>query len=84
MGAGLRTVIRDVLRQLFTESDNRTHDLFRYLAVASIVTGLCMQVYVIVWKSQPFDMQTFGIGVGALLAGVGTALGLKKDTPKGE
>lgn len=75
-------MVRDVFRQLLTESDNTTHDVFRYMALASIMTGLAMQVYVIVWKSQPFDMQTFGIGVGALLAGVGAALGLKRDSPK--
>lgn len=68
-----------ILRQLLTESDNVTHDLYRYLAIASILTGLGLQIYAIGWKGQPFDMQTFGIGVGALFAGVGVALGLKKE-----
>lgn len=71
--------VRDVLRQLVTESDNVTHDLYRYLAVASIVTGLGLAIYAVVTKGQAFDMQTFGVGVGALFAGVGVALGLKKD-----
>lgn len=72
-------MIRDVIRQLLTESDNVTHDLYRYLAILAIVTGLGLQVYAIGWKDQPFDMQTFGVGVGALFAGVGVALGLKKE-----
>lgn len=72
--------IRDFLQHLFTESDNITHDLYRYLSVLSIVTGLGLQTYAIGWKGQPFDMQTFGIGVGALFAGVGVALGLKRET----
>lgn len=72
-------MLRDVVRMLLTESDNRTHDLFRYLALCSIITGLALAVYSVVWKSQPFDMQTFGIGVGSLLAGVGVAIGLKKE-----
>jgi hypothetical protein len=72
--------LRDITRELLTESDNVTHDLYRYLAVCSIVTGLSLQVYAIGWKGQPFDMQTFGIGVGALFAGVGVALGLKKES----
>lgn len=73
-------MLRDIFRQLVTESDNVTHDLYRYLAIASICTGLGLQVYAIGWKGQAFDMQTFGIGVGALFAGVGVALGLKKET----
>jgi hypothetical protein len=71
--------MRDVIRQLVTESDNTTHDLYRYLALASIVVGLSLMIYSVVVKGQPFDMQTFGIGVGALFAGVGVALGLKKE-----
>lgn len=71
-------MIRDVVRQLMTESDNRTHDIYRYLAVGSIVVGLGLNIFAVV-KGQPFDMQAFGIGTGALFAGVGVALGLKKE-----
>lgn len=71
--------IRDVIRQLVTEADNVTHDLYKYLAVGSIITGLGLQIYKVVHGAD-FDMQTFGIGVGALFAGVGVALGLKKET----
>ena len=70
---------KDVFRQLLTESDNRTHDIYRYLAVGSIAVGLGLNVYAVV-KGQPFDMQAFGIGTGALFAGVGVALGLKKES----
>lgn len=73
-------MLRDILRQLLTESDNVTHDLYRYLAVVSIAVGLGLSIYSVI-KGQPFDMQTFGIGVGSLFAGVGVALGLKKETP---
>ena len=69
---------KDVIRQLLTESDNVTHDLYRYMAVASVVSGLGLQI-IAVCKGQPFDMQAFGVGTGALLAGVGVALGMKKE-----
>ena len=69
---------KDIIRQLLTESDNVTHDLYRYLAVASVVSGLALPVYAVL-KGQLFDMQAFGVGTGALLAGVGVALGLKKE-----
>lgn len=74
-------MIRDIIRQLLTESDNVTHDLYRYLALAAIVTGLGLQIYAVVCKGEPFAMMAFGTGVGALFAGVGVALALKKETP---
>lgn len=70
---------RDVIRQLLTESDNVTHDLFRYLAVGLVVAGVVLQG-VALYYGRTFSMQDFGIGSGALLAGVGVALGLKKET----
>lgn len=76
--------VKDVLRQMMTETDNTTHDLYRYLALASIVVGLGLQIFVIGWRNQPFDMQTFGIGIGALFTGVGVALKLKRDSCEAE
>ena len=73
-------MLRDIIRQMMTESDNVTHDLYRYLALLSIVVGLGMQIYVVVCKGQPFEMQSFGVGIGGLFAGVGVAIGLKKDS----
>lgn len=72
-------MLTDVLRGMMTETDNRTHDLFRYIAVVSAVVGLALQVHVVVWKSQAFDFQQFGIGVGVLFAGIGAALAMKPE-----
>ena len=60
--------LRDVVRQLVTESDNVTHDLYRYLAIISILTGLGLQVYSVGWKAEAFSMMAFGGGVGSLFA----------------
>lgn len=65
---------------MFTETDNRTHDVFKYLALMTVVIAHGLQVYVVVWKGQPFDMQQFGIGIGALFAGVGAALMMKPES----
>lgn len=64
---------------MFTETDNKTHDVFKYLALMTVVIAHGLQVYVVVWKGQPFDMQQFGIGIGALFAGVGAALMMKPE-----
>lgn len=72
--------MKDILRQLLTGADNSTHDFMRWLGLAGGITALALQVYVVVVKGATFDMQAFGIGLGALLAAVGAALGLKKET----
>lgn len=72
--------LRDVIKDLMTESDNSTHDLIRYLAALVIMTGLGLSVYDVVVKGHPFSFQEFGTGVGLTFAGVATALGLKKET----
>lgn len=64
---------------MMTESDNSTHDLFRYLAVMSTVVGLSLEVFTVIWQHKAFDFQTFGIGVGVLFGGVGAALALKPE-----
>lgn len=61
-----------------TESDNITHDLYKYLAVGSIMSSITLSA-VSVFKGAVFDPQSYGIGMGSLFAGVGVALGLKKD-----
>ena len=71
--------MREILKQLLTESDNVTHDIYRYLALVSILVGLGLMIYSVVWQGKEFDMQAFGVGVGALFTGVGIALGLKKE-----
>jgi hypothetical protein len=66
-----------IVKQLLTESDNETHDLYRYLALASVAVAIGLSIYAVI-QGQAWDAQSFGIGVGGLLAGVGVAVGLKK------
>ena len=73
----------DWLKQMLTESDNATFDAVRVLAVLAILVGLALQVWVVIrWigpAPQPFDMLTFGTGLGAVFGGVGVALKLKPE-----
>lgn len=70
----------NVIKQMLTGIDGETHDFMRWLGMGGGLTAFCLQIYVVVVKGQPFDMQSFGIGCGALFASVGAALGMKKDT----
>lgn len=68
------------MRHLFTEGDNATFDLAKVLAASAVLSGIGLQIYAVGWNRQAFDMQIFGIGTGALFAGLGVALGMKKES----
>ena len=73
------------LKDMVTETDNKTTDVIRVLALLAVVIGLALQVWVVIrWTGpapQPFDFQAFGLGLGATFAGVGAALKLKPESP---
>ena len=69
-----------IFTQLLTGQDNQTHDIARWLAALSVLTGLALQIYVTVQLKQPLDLQQFGIGMGTLLAGFGAAIKLKENS----
>lgn len=72
-------MMSDVARHLLTESDNKTHSIYKHLVLVGMAVGIALEIYVVGWKSQPFDIQSFGVGIGALFAGAGAAL---KMTPE--
>lgn len=78
----------EIFKQILTGKDGETHDVIRWLALAAVVVALGLQIYVVAYKcSQPFDMQAFGLGLGAVFASVGAALKLKEGSepePKGK
>lgn len=76
--------MKAIFTQLLTGRDGVTHDVVRWLAVLSIIVGLALAVYVVVWKGQPFSLQDFGLGIGAMFLSVGGALKLKADTEPSE
>lgn len=73
---------KKIFNDWFTEVDNKTFDITKALAVASIATGIGLAIFSVAYKGQAFNYQDYGLGTAALFAGVGVALGLKKDTTK--
>lgn len=73
------------IKDALTETDGESYDHIRMLAVLAVVIGLALQVWVVIrWfgpAPQPFDFQSFGLGLGGTFAGVGIALKLKPETP---
>ena len=64
-----------------TESDNTTYDLYRFLALFSVVVALGLVIHSSVYLGVPIDLQSYGIGMGSLFGGLGVALSFKHDTP---
>ena len=72
--------IKKVLNDWFTEVDNNTFDITKALAAVSIITGIGLAIFSVTYNGQDFNYQDYGLGTAALFAGVGMALGLKKDS----
>jgi hypothetical protein len=72
--------LKSVLCNVFTEPNNHTICPVRVLGVAGTVQGLGLTAYTVVVHHAPFDITAYGAGMGVMLAALGAALGMKKDT----
>lgn len=69
----------EFLRQMLTEANNSTYSLVRVLAALAVLVALVLEVYAVV-SAKHFDLQAYGIGMGAVFASFGAALKLGADT----
>lgn len=67
---------------VFSETDNETICPVRLIAVFGTLQGLGMQAWDVFGNHAAFNLEQFGIGLGAILTTAGVALGLKKDSPR--
>lgn len=72
-----------LLKDCFTTADGESFDIGRVLWAFGVLTFLGLSVWNVVGQDQHFDMQSFGIGLGATLAAGGAALGFKAKTEPG-
>jgi hypothetical protein len=80
MQNGITQWLKTFLSNMFTEIDNVTWDLTKVLAGFSISVALCLAIYSTVIKKDTFSASDFGQGIATMFAGLGVALGFKKDT----
>lgn len=71
--------IKKMFRDVFTEPDGKTICPVRVIGIFGSMQGLGMSAYDVVIQHQHFDLQAYGLGMGATLAALGVALGMKKD-----
>jgi hypothetical protein len=67
------------LMHCLTGADNETADIGRVLWALSFLIGMGIELAAF-YTGRAFDLQSYGIGVGALMAGSGGALMLKAKT----
>ena len=72
-----------LLKDCFTTADGESFDVGRVLWAQGVMVFLGLAIYSVVGQGHPFDMQAFGIGLGATLAAGGAALGFKAKTEPG-
>lgn len=71
------------LRDLLTaDVESKVYDLVRVGTALSLVVGLSLAVYSVVWRADPFDLASFGTGIGLILAAGGGAMWARKDREK--
>ena len=73
--------IKELLSNIFTEPDNATFCIVKVGAGLTVIYALAAASFHHFYLKEAFVIQDFGVGMGAVFAGVGVALGLKKDSP---
>lgn len=68
-----------ILRNLFTGVDGITHDIGRYLAAGTGAGAIFFQGWDVIVNHVAFDCTKYGMGVGALAAGIGAFQKLKEN-----
>jgi hypothetical protein len=69
------------LHKLFSEVDNATPDLAKYLAAITSLDFIFNQTWDTVANKVAFNAVQFGTGAAALFAGVGVWMSMKKESP---
>lgn len=72
-----------IINQLMTGIDGQTHDVGRWLWALGVLNFMGLAFVAVYFKGQVFDPQAYGVGLGAVLAGGGLAIGAKAKTEPG-
>lgn len=75
--------MKTIIFHWFTETDNKTFDLSKFLAFIAVVAGIGLTIHNVIINHNPFVFQDYGIGVGSLFGSLAALFNLKKDTPNG-
>ncbi len=69
-----------VIKDITTVANGNDYDLGRISILFGVITFLALSIFALVWKSQFWSPENYGIGLGAILGGGGLGLKLKRET----
>lgn len=55
------------------DSDDRATELHLALGAAAVLTALALTIWTVTVQDKPFDVSSFGQGIGFLFSGIGIA-----------
>lgn len=73
--------IKKMFRDVFTEPDGVTICPVRVVGIFGTLQGLGLAAFDVLVQHAHFDLLAYGGGLGATVAALGVALGMKKDAP---
>ena len=76
--------MKSIIHNMASETDNKTICPVRATALGGTTYAFAAHAWQTFIQHTPFDMQSFSIGLGAILGTLGAALAIKKDTPVGD
>jgi hypothetical protein len=72
--------IGKILQDSFTTATGTDFDLGRILWAISVLAGIAYAGFDLLYLKSKFDITTYGIGIGTLLAAGAGSLYIKRDT----
>lgn len=69
---------KEILTQILTQNDNQAHDIVRWLSFVGVLTGIFLQIYATLMQ-VPFELQSYGTGVGFMVGGLGLSMKVKPN-----
>lgn len=73
--------LRGIGRDLGTGPDGRTHDVARWMAIASTITAIGLTAYSVVYNpAYVWSITDFGLGMGSLFTGTGILIKAKESS----
>ena len=67
-------------KDIVTGIDGVSYDIVRVLALVVVLDAILLITWRVLHDGQAFDLQSYGIGFGAIFVTVGVALNLKSST----
>ena len=72
----------DFLKKMLTETDNKTPCVIKIMVLLGVLIGYGLSIYCEVVLRTHFNLQDYGIGLGACFTGAGLGMKLKPDAPQ--